>query len=495
MTKTSSKPVLPLSLASLPQVSELGANVPDYRINKTSKNGIVHLGPGAFFRGHQAWYTHKVMEKFGGDWGITAVSMRSAGVKEALQPQDGLYSLVELDKNISHDIVGSITDVLVLGQDYDKLLNTLTSPDTHFVTMTITEKGYCLDAAGMLDKKHPDIIHDLSDSKVKTSAIGLLSKALELRFLSGTAPFCAVSCDNLTDNGKKLKQALVVYTATYNLALSDWLDEYFICPSTMVDSITPATDDALRKMVADDFNVKDNWPIKRESFVQWVIEDCLPEHRPAWDRVGAILTNDVHGFEAAKLRLLNCPHSTLAYLGVLMGIETVFDAMQHTGLVAFITDLMDSEIIPSLTPPKELNPTSYSRDILDRFRNPTVKHLLSQIAWDGSQKLPMRILPIIQSNLTDEREIRRLCYGIAAWILFVRHRYTTGEELVDPLAAQLLERASQCNDDAENDVSLFLDLGAIFPDLLNKSGLFKQTLVQVYAKLVPLLKSSEYVWF
>ncbi|MFC3121554.1 mannitol dehydrogenase family protein [Agaribacter flavus] len=495
MTTSSLLSSFPLNLKSLESIQENGSTIPQYRQNKKCGNGIVHLGPGAFFRGHQAWYTHKAMEKCGGDWGITAVSMRSSKVKEALSPQDGLYTLVELDKKISHEVIGSISKVLVLGEDYNEVMHTLCSSTTYFVTLTITEKGYCLNANGDLDINHPDIIHDLIETSSKVSAIGLLAKALESRFLNSVAPFCVISCDNITDNGKRLKKALVKYTGEYNLALSDWLDEFLICPSTMVDSITPATDEQLKSMVSNQYAIQDNWPIKRESFLQWVIEDGLPEHRPAWEQCGAIFTDNVRGFEAAKLRLLNCPHSTIAYLGSLMEVETVYDAMQYEPLVRFVKDMLDSEVMPSIEPPKELDAFIYSRAILERFNNPNVKHLLSQIAWDGSQKLPIRILPIIEENLENNRSICMLCHCVAAWMLFLRKQYLADREIVDPHNSLLLDIVMQCNNNAEHDVNIFVSMTPVFSDVLKRSKKFQQVLTRVYASLSGVLDDPAYPWY
>lgn len=470
-------------------------DIPLYRQdNNAPEIGIVHLGSGAFFRGHQAWYTHQAMQNHGGNWGISAVSMRSSGVSEALTEQNGLYSLAELDTNTSFQIIGSINEVLVAKTQYQNVVERLTSPSTQFVTLTITEKGYCLNSQGQLDLNNNDIIQDMTEASNSVSAIGLLVEALKIRWEAGHKCLCIISCDNITDNGKKLKAALIQFANLTNPEFSTWLQDHLICPCTMVDSITPATDDALRTTIANEIKVKDNWPIKRESFVQWVVEDILPVERPAWDKVGVILTKDVAGFENAKLRLLNCPHSSLAYLGVLMGIETVFDAMQDVSLVQHIEKMIDSEIIPSFAAPKELNATKYSREILDRFRNPAICHLLSQIAWDGSQKLPMRVIPIIEQNIKDGRSISLLCMSLSSWFLFIRKRWLEKQQLVDPLSEKLLIIASNCRDDAEHDVALFLSISEMFSDNLVTNIELKVELQTAYKHLLPLLMQSSYDW-
>ena len=473
-------------------LSTVAANLlPDYLQKPQQQQpgiGMVHLGPGAFFRGHQAWYTHQALS-LGGNWRICAVSLRSSDVADALTPQDALYTLAVMEQQTDYQLIGAIAEVLVAPQQFDVVMSRLVAASTKYVTMTITEKGYCLNGAGKLDLQHADIQHDLqlcAENSQPKSAIGLLIRALEARFALNVPPFVVISCDNLTDNGHKLKAALIAFAEQKSPALANWLKQQLISPCTMVDSITPATDDALRGAVAEKSGLQDAWPVKREAFCQWVIEDILPADRPAWGKAGVVYTSDVSAFEKAKLRLLNAPHSTMAYLGVLLGIETVFDAMQQPALVQFLQQLVDTEIKPSFLAPAELDVAHYSTDIFRRFENPSVRHLLAQIAWDGSQKLPMRLIPIIQDNLAAGRAIDMLCVAIAAWCRFIRLRASQqlqNIQLVDPLAAELLAIAAQCNNDPATDVLLFLTLDVVFPAKLALDSRFIQALTTAYARL------------
>lgn len=458
--------------------------IPSYRLAEhIPQIGIVHLGPGAFFRGHQAWYTEQALQ-FGGNWGISAVSMRSADVSQALTPQDGLYTLAVLDAVQNYQVIGSVQEVLIASEQYSQVLARLTAAATKYVTMTITEKGYCLNAAGQLDLTHAQIQQDLSGNSQAVTAIGLLYTALAARYQANVAPFCVISCDNLTDNGHKLRRAIIAFASQKDPAVANWLSQQLLSPCTMVDSITPATDDAIKAQVADVLGVSDNWPIKREAFVQWVIEDILPADRPAWQQAGVIYAQDVSAFEKAKLRLLNAPHSTLAYVGCLLGYETVFDAMQDDALVQFIQQMINDEIMPSFLAPAELDVNQYSADILARFRNPAIRHLLAQIAWDGSQKLPMRILPAITDNLASGKPITKLAFALAAWCRFIVKRFHDKEKLVDPLSEHLLAVAAQCTGNADTDVALFLAVDAVFPAELSLSQPFFKAVHTAYHQLV-----------
>ncbi|MBV2129494.1 mannitol dehydrogenase family protein [Arsukibacterium indicum] len=458
--------------------------IPGYRLAEQQPQiGIVHIGPGAFFRGHQAWYTEQALQ-FGGDWAISAVSMRSPDVSQALSPQDGLYTLAVLDAEQSYQVIGSVAEVLIASEQYQQVQARLTAATTKYVTLTITEKGYCLNNAGKLDLSHPQIQQDLNGTAQPITAVGMLFSALSVRYQANIAPFCVISCDNLTDNGHKLRAAIIAYAEQKDATVANWLAQQLICPCTMVDSITPATDDAIKTQVADLLGVQDNWPIKREAFVQWVIEDVLPADRPAWQQAGVIYAQDVSAFEKAKLRLLNAPHSTLAYVGSLLSYETVYDAMQDQQLVSLVEQMITDELMPSFKAPAELDVKQYSQDILARFRNPAIRHLLSQIAWDGSQKLPMRILPAITDNLAQGQPIAKLAYAIAAWCRFIVKRYNDNEKLVDPLAEPLLAVAAKCSGKAQIDVPLFLAVDTVFPPELSLNPEFQQAVATAYQHIV-----------
>lgn len=462
--------------AALPEIGQ-----PAYDRDRITV-GVVHLGPGAFHRAHQAYYFDQLLAH-DPRWGICAVSLKSPGVRDALEPQDGLYTLAQLDTETRFQIIGSIVEVLVAPEDPPAVFARLAAPMTRMVTLTVTEKGYCLSSDGQLDEAHPDIVHDLANPREPVSAIGYLVEGLRRRFLAGLSPYAVVACDNLADNGWRLKAAVTALAARTDPALAAWIEAEGRFPRTMVDSITPATDDALRTRVETATGLYDAWPIQREAFTQWVVEDVLGPDGPDLARVGVTLTDDVRGFERAKLRLLNGVHSTLAYVGILRGHETVFEAMSDPVLAVLAEDLMMLDIIPTLTAPRGLDLVVYAQAVLQRFRNPEIRHLLAQIAWDGSQKLPFRILGTLTEALEAGRPLDRLALPLAAWMHFVRRRADAGETLVDPLADPLLTIARTCTGDAESDVEAFLALEAVFPPALRTAPAFVTAMREAYSKL------------
>lgn len=469
-----------LSNATLSSVR--GATLPAYDRDRTSI-GLVHIGPGAFFRAHQASYIDSLLQLDPG-WAISAIALKSSGVRDALVPQDGLYILNELGVASNLRVIGAIRELLVASEEYPRVFARLAAPETRVVTMTVTEKGYCLNGAGVLDEAHPDIVHDWRSPKTPRSVVGLITEALQLRRTAGNAPFTVMSCDNLANNGHALRNAVLVFAHRIDRDLAAWIEREVAFPRTMVDSITPATDDALRQRVATATGVEDAWPIQREVFVQWVIEDLPGMNIASWRRVGVTLATDVSLFERAKLRLLNGAHSTLAYVGSLREIETVGDAMKDLALVSFVEAMMREDIAATLDRNAGLDVNGYIDAVLDRFRNPGIRHLLSQIAWDGSKKLPVRLLGTIADALAAGRSVERLAVPIAAWMRFIVRQSGNGVPIVDPDAAQLCAVGCACNNDPTHDVGLFLALDKVFAPAISGSPDFRQAVESAYRKLL-----------
>ncbi|CAN5495347.1 mannitol dehydrogenase family protein [soil metagenome] len=457
-----------LTEATLSQLAQ-GVDVPSYD-RATAQISVVHFGPGAFHRAHQAWYFDEMLSA-GHDLAVAAVSLRSGGVRAALAPQDGLYVLATREAQPSYRVIGSLKAVLTAPETPEAVFAHLMA--ARLVTATVTEKGYGLTPSGGLDPAHPDIAHDLARPAVPVSLIGWLAEGLARRRAAGLAPFVTLSCDNLSDNGGKLGRAVVAFArALGDEALADWIEAEAVFPSSMVDSITPATDDALRAQVEAATGLTDAWPVQREGFIQWVVEDRLGDLSPAFAAAGVTLTHDVAAFERAKLRLLNGAHSTLAYAGLLKGHETVAQAMADPELAAFVETMMVEDIAPTLGATPNLDVPTYIAAILARFRNPAIVHRLSQIAWDGSQKLPFRILETTADALATGRSVDRLAVPVAAWMTFIESR--AGQEIVDPLASQFA---------GLHGVADFLALTAIFPAELAADPVWRRAVEAAYAGL------------
>ncbi|HVF93434.1 MAG TPA: mannitol dehydrogenase family protein, partial [Sphingomonas sp.] len=324
--------------------------------------GIVHFGPGAFHRAHQADYVDRVLDH-DPRWGIAAVSLRTRGTIDALAAQDGLYTLAIRDAASSMRVVAAHRRFLG-PDDAAQTHRLLADPAVGLVTTTVTEKGYCLAADGTLDLDHADIVHDLAHGDVPRSVVGWIVAGLAARRTAGVEPFVPLPCDNLASNGAKLHAALVAFAGQRDGALADWIAGEVRVPSTMVDSITPASDEGLYADVASALAVEDRAAVQREAFTQWVIEDVGRPIGPDLAAAGAIVTDDVAGYEKAKLRILNGAHSTLAYAGLLRGHASVAEAMRDEPLAAFVDSMIKHDIMPMLPPVRGLDLDSYRAAVL-----------------------------------------------------------------------------------------------------------------------------------
>lgn len=405
--------------------------------------GIVHFGPGAFHRAHQAVYVDRLLDH-DPRWGIAAVSLRSGGTTDALKAQDGLYTLAVIDREPSMRVIAAHSDAIGPGEGA-RLRKLLADPAVRIATSTVTEKGYCLAGDGSLDFAHPDIVHDLARPAEPASVIGWIVAGLGDRRAAGLPPFAMLCCDNMTGNGAKLRAACVALAREQDPGLADWIAGEVAFPDSMVDSITPASDGAFLAKVQAALGVADQAAVQRESFTQWVLQRFDLADGPDLASAGVTLTGDVRGYEQAKLRILNGAHSTLAYTGLARGHETVFEAMSDPQLEGFVTRLVHQDIAASLAPVEGLDTAAYADAVMDRFRNPEIRHLLAQIAWDGSQKLPYRLLDTARAALDAGRSVERLAVPVAAWIAFLRRKAEAGETITDPMADTLAAAATSAN--------------------------------------------------
>ncbi|MFY0619013.1 MAG: mannitol dehydrogenase family protein [Shimia sp.] len=414
--------------------------LPDRAVKSGPATGIVHLGLGAFFRAFGCVYVADAMKESGGDWGIVGVSLRSPNTRDALRPQNWTYTAVTLaeDSAVPRKI-DVLNDVLVATEDPKAVLDAMVDPAVKIVSLTVTEKGYCHNpATGMLNPDHPDVQHDLTHD-VPVSAIGFLMRALQIRRAVGTAPFTVLSCDNLPENGRVVRGVVLEMARQIDPGLADWIAAEGRFPCTMVDRITPATTQDDISHVAALTGTADAAPVMHEPFSQWAIEDdFVGGERPDFAAAGAELLADVTAHEHMKLRMLNGTHSALAYTGYLAGYETIDQTIADPVFTAYARALW-KEIIPAVIPPVGVSLETYAGELLARYANPAIRHSTWQIAMDGSQKLPQRLLGTLRENLADGRASPCLCLAVAAWMRYVSGTDESGDliDVRDPLAMQL----------------------------------------------------------
>lgn len=447
--------------------------------------GIVHLGVGAFHRAHQADYTDAVLARGDRRWAILGASLRSGETRDALQPQDLLYTLAASDQSGERcRVIASLRGILVAPENPQALIEAMCLPSVKVVSLTVTEKGYCHDpATAALNEQHPDILHDLANPDTPRSAPGFLVEAIRARKARGLAPFTVLCCDNLPANGRTVAKVVTRLAELRSPALGAYVAEHIAFPATMVDRIVPATTDADRARIAAATGLEDRWPVVTEAFTDWVIEDHFPQGRPDW---AARFVTDIAPFETMKLRLLNGAHSSMAYLGYFAGHETIADCMQDEALAHFVSHLMNRDVTSTLAVPPGTDVSAYKQALLARFRNPGLRHRCWQIAMDGSQKLPQRLLGTIRDRLKAGQPIDALALGVAAWMRYVTGVDETGQpiDLRDPLKDELRARADAAGLDAARLSTALLGIEAIFGRDLPEDPRFTTAVTEALDSLI-----------
>jgi fructuronate reductase len=464
--------------------------VPGYDRDQLSC-GIVHLGIGAFMRGHLAVATEAVLTQGDLRWGIVGVSLRSAETRDALVPQDGLYAVstraeVRGRSQTALQIMGAVKEVLLAPEEPARVLARMAAPEARIISLTVTEKGYCHDpASGRLRLDHPDIVHDLAHPAAPRSAVGYIVRALAMRRALGYAPLTLMSLDNLPSNGKVLGNAVHDLAHAIDPALALWIASHCSFPCSMVDRIVPRTTDADRHSVAGILGCTDAWPVVGEAFFDWAVEDHFVADRPDWSLGGARFVQDAEPWERLKLRMVNGAHSSIAYLSVLAGWEFVDTALQQNALRTHIETLMREEIEPTLPALPGLDLAQYRNQLLSRFANAALHHRTLQIAMDGSQKLPQRLLATMRERLQAGARVERLALGVAAWINYLggvnNHglQYAVDDPLAQPLAA--LYQAAVKDSWSDASVKSLLQFAPVFGDLSTQAGFVSAVQTQLHA--------------
>ncbi len=407
---------------------------------RTLTVGQVHLGLGAFHRAHQAVYTEDAIRRTGEThWGIAAFTQRSGEAAARLAPQDGLYTVVERGTQAAAPrIVGALREVGDASADPAAVVDRISDPSVHVVTLTVTEKGYRHDpVTGHLRRDDPNVLADLGSSTPRTVA-GVLAHAIARRSAAGTGPLTVISCDNLPNNGRLLEGLVRDFADAAGLSAVD--DATVSFPSTVVDRIVPGTTEFDITQLHERIGVRDEAPVICEPFRQWVIENRFAGPVPAWSAVGAQLVDDAAPWEQLKLRMLNAAHSTLAYLGLRLGYRSIAEAVRDPMLIDVCRRLFAEDVQPSLDTPPGVDVAQYGESVLARFANTALPHTTIQIAADGSQKIGPRLLSTVSGRAAQGATARWAAFGIAGWALHVVDPVdATGRpvELADPRAAEL----------------------------------------------------------
>lgn len=433
--------------------------------------GVVHFGVGGFHRAHQAMYHDRLMTQGNAlDWAICGVGVMpfDRRMKEVLDAQDGLYTLVlkHSDGTYEPRVIGAITEYLFAPDDPEAVIEKMAAESTRIVSLTVTEGGYNIhNVSGEFDAANPDVARDLEPSATPRTTFGLIIEALRRRMQRGLVPFTVMSCDNLQGNGDLSQSVFTAFARLRDPVLGEWVQRNVRFPNSMVDRITPATTDADRAELREQFGIDDQWPVVCEPYTQWVLEDSFSAGRPPYEAAGVQVVEDVGPYELMKLRLLNASHQALCYFAYLSGHRLVHEAAQDPLFRAFLLGYMDEEGAPTLAPVPGVDLDAYKRTLIDRFSNPQVRDTIARLCAESSDRIPKWLLPVIRQQLATGGEIKRSAAVVASWARYAEGVDEQGApiELVDRLKDGLMAIARRQHEDPH----AFIANRDVFGDLVD----------------------------
>ena len=474
MASTSSPQYPALNKSTAPESAML--------LKSTPRTGIVHIGLGNFHRAHLAFYTALAVRDFGGDWGIYSYSLRSTVIADAMTSQDLLYCIATISPSSEAIVIPGIHTAAIGGPDQvGQVLTEIAKDSTKIISLTVTEAGYLISqSTNGLNMQAPEIIHDLEHPESPRSAIGIIVRGLELRAADHGLPVTVLSCDNLSGNGDRTKQLVFEFIDSLpdSTRLRTYVNEHVTFPNSMVDRIVPGTEARHLDMVESRLGIHDNSPVPAEEFTMWVIEDCFAAGRPAWEKVGAIFSDDVAAYELMKLRLLNGTHSLLSYLGGLDGQETIPGARFQPYIEDAVRTILYKEFLPTFAMPAALTADGYINQLFDRWSNTVLGDRTSRVGSDGSTKLPQRITEPVLFHATSGKTPQYIALTVAAWLACIAplNGFQPGvnaDAMKDPAKGKIKELAAKSTSTHGFVESVFVEgnifaaeLGAL-PDFIN----------------------------
>ncbi len=473
---TENGPVAPLTTATLGQL-DARISVPSYDRSRLTP-GIVHIGVGGFHRAHLATYADELATSGQRTWAIAGSGVMDvdARMADVLKTQDGLYTLItRSEAGSSVQVIGSIIDYILAADDTEALVARIADPATRIVSMTVTEGGYPVNE----DSRTFD--RTLAPAG-PGSAFGIIVAGLHRRRDLGVGPLTVMSCDNVIENGDVARVAVLGVAEDVDAALARWIKDNVTFPNGMVDRITPATTDADRAFLADEYGLSDGWPVVTEPFRQWVIEDAFAAGRPPWEDLDITVTSDVEPYELMKLRLLNAGHSTMAYLAALAGIELVDEAMREPLIRQFLTSFLENEAGPVLPNTPGIDVPSYQAKLIERFSNPAIGDQISRLCLDGSAKFPKFLMPTIRNQLRAGGPIELCALALAGWCSYLVGVADDGSEFV-PASDPDLENARAFAERSLSDPAHFLSYTRVFGDDLSADERFSTAFVDALVQL------------
>ena len=465
--------------------------VKGYAYNRSLvKAGILHFGVGNFHRAHLEFMTNMLLENnTQQNWGICGAMILPGDERlyHALKKQDGEYTLTVYgcDDSIQVFQLGALVELYWGIEEQEQILNKIASKDIKIITLTITEGGYNISRQSgefMLD--NAQVAHDIENPAKPVTAFGYVAEGLRRRKAAGNGPITILSCDNLQHNGNTARKAFMAFVGAQDKELAAWMEE-------KVDRITPATRPADIERLNAQNGTCDEAPVYCEDFIQWVVEDNFVAGRPAWETVGAQMTDDVTAFENMKLSLLNASHTLLSYPSFLGGYRKVDAAMHDARIRKFVRAFMDEDITPYVPAPQDTDLEAYKQCLVERFGNRMVSDQVARLCFDGASKFPVYVMPNLEKMIADDAsgkrqdvEFKRVAYLFAAYRHYLKYQVDdNGDafEVADPWLTVDDHKAIDSDDALD-----FLGISAFTSTDLKAASHF----VELYLKMVEDIKAK-----
>lgn len=405
------------------------------------KAGILHFGVGNFHRAHLEFMTsHLLEDPTQRSWGICGAMILPGDERlyKALKEQDGEYTLTVCGRDGKNEVyrLGALVELYWGIEQKEAILDKIADKNIRIITLTITEGGYNISRqTGEFMLDNAQVAHDIANPANPVTAFGYVAEGLRRRKALGAGPITILSCDNLQHNGNTARRAFMSFVEAQDQVLAEWMEANVTFPNSMVDRITPATRPEDVERLNKENATDDKAPVYCEDFIQWVVEDNFAAGRPAWETVGAQMTDDVTAFENMKLSLLNASHTLLSYPSFLYGYRKVDAAMHDERIAKFVRQFMDIDITPYVPAPKDTDLELYKQTLCERFGNRTVSDQVARLCFDGASKFPVYVMPNLEKMISDDKELIRVAYLFAAYRHYLKyHTDDNGEqfEVADP---------------------------------------------------------------
>ena len=419
---------------------------------------VLQFGEGNFLRGFVDWMFDRLNKENGGDFGVVLVQPLDMGLIDMINEQDGLYDLylrglqdgtpVEEER-----VVECVTRGINPFRDTDEFFKCALNPELRYIVSNTTEAGI------------EYIPGQSADDFAGTTFPGRLTMFMKKRFDAGLPGFALLPCELIDKNGAVLKECVLKYADDFGYGedFKKWVNEENVFTSTLVDRIVTGYPRDTAKEMEEKYGHLDNVIDTAEIFHLWVIESekDLSKELPFTDiGLNVVWTNDVTPYKKRKVRILNGAHTMSVLAARLAGLETVGEMMGDADFMAYINKGLFEEIIPVLDLPKD-ELEYFANAVIERFKNPFIKHYLLSIALNSVSKYKVRVLPSLLEYKAQFGKVPEvLTFGLAALIEFYK-----GDEANDDAAVMEFMKGASVSDILKNTSLWDTDLSFMEPEI------------------------------